>query len=163
MALGTVTVFDSFLVSALQASHLWDFESGNATIIKLAIIDNTVTPLITDAEPRFQATGATVNHSATEVAIAGDYVAGGESLGNPTVTAGSGGNAGAAVINFSVPSAAWATGTDPIARWGILYNATAGANNRCMAFVDLGSDFDMSTGTLTVTMPTDAIVLNQAP
>lgn len=154
MAQGDVVVFDQFLVNCLDGDIGHDF-GATPNVIKCAIIDSGVTPTATTADPCWGAGGST-NFSTNEVTAAGDYTAGGNTCATPSVTL----SGGLAEIDFGNPTA-WATGTDTDARWGIVYDDTT-TNKNCIAFVDLGSSFDMSTGTLTITWGTPFATLNQA-
>jgi hypothetical protein len=154
MAQGDVVAFDQFLVNLCDADIGHDFGATPNTI-KCAIVDSTTTPTATTADPCWGA-GGTTNFSTWEVTAAGDYTAGGNECASASVTL----SGGAAHIDFGNP-AAWATGTDTDARWGIIYDDTT-TNKNCIAFVDLGSAFDMSSGTLTITWGTPALILNQA-
>jgi hypothetical protein len=153
MAIGDVVVFDQFLVNALDSDVGHDF-GATPNVLKCAIVDSTITPATTTANPHWSATGTDL--SANEVTAVGDYTAGGNTLATPSVDL----VGGAAHITFGNPTA-WATGTDPDARWAIIYDDTA-TNKPCIGFVDLGSAFDMSTGTLTVTFGSPPIAFNQA-
>lgn len=83
----------------------------------------------------------------TEVATHANYTAGGTSIG-----------AFNALFSQSGGVTTFDSGTNPSwtkhasgnsARWGLIYNDDD--TDRCYAFVDLGSDRDMSEGDLTVT------------
>lgn len=160
MAQGDVTVFDQFLVDLCKGSDATVRHHFGTTpdTFKCAVVDSTAGLTSGDgttAVPHWNGTGTT-NLQAFEVTIAGDYVAGGNTLATPTVTL----SGGLAEIDFGDP-AAWTTGTDTDARWGVIYN-DSNTNKTCVAFVDLGSSFDMSSGTLTITWGNPAITLNQA-
>ena len=153
MAQGDVHVFDQFLVDVFEKLH--DMENDS---IKCALITAAVTPAIVDADPRFGA-GGTVNFKTNEVTPGGNYAADGAACLNPSVVLN--GGSGIIEIDFDDP-ATWAqnAGNPTDARWGIVFNVTAA--NRCIAFVDLGSAFDMTTGDLTITWGAQFATVNQA-
>lgn len=160
MAQGDVTVFDQFLIDLCKAddTNVNHHFGTTPDTIKCAVVDSTAgftSGVGTTPVPTWGASGTT-DLSAFEVTAAGDYTAGGNVCATPTVTL----NGGLAEIDFGNP-AAWTTGTDTDARWGVIYNDSNGWKT-CIAFVDLGSSFDMSSGTLTITWGTPAITLNQA-
>lgn len=155
MAQGDVVAFDQFLLDLCDADVGHDFGAGNTTVLKCAIVDSTTTPVTTTADPHWGGTGTT-DFSANEVTVVGDYTAGGNTLANPTVSI----NAGVIHIDWDDP-AAWTSGTDTDAKWGIVYNDST-TNKKCICWVDLGTAFDMSTGTLTITFGSPALTLNQA-
>lgn len=154
MAQGDVVFFDQFLVNIFDADVGHDF-GATPNVIKCAIVDSTTTPTATTADPCWGA-GGTTNFSTWEVTVAGDYAAGGNTCATPSVTL----SGGQAEIDFGDP-AAWTSGTDTDAKWGIIYDDTV-TNKNCIGFVDLGTAFDMSTGTLTITFGTPVATLNQA-
>jgi hypothetical protein len=157
MAINDVECFDQFLVNLGDATNVaHDFGSGNANVIKMAIVDSTTAPLKTTPDPCWGA-GGTTNFSTWEVTAVGDYTAGGNVLSSPIVTL----TGNRAEFDFGDPTA-WATGTDTDARWGIIYDDNA-LNKACIAWVDLGSAFDMSTGTLTITLGAPVFFIDQAP
>lgn len=152
MAQGDVIVFDQFLVDSMEKLH--DME---ADVINCALIDSVQTPAVGSADPAWGA-GGTVNFSTDEVTAGGNYVAGGAVCSNPSVTL----NAGVCEIDFDDP-ATWAQhASNPTdARWGIIYNDTS-TNKKCIAYVDLGSVFDMTTGDLTITWGAPFATFDQA-
>jgi hypothetical protein len=139
-AQGDLVFFDQFLVDVSEKLH--DLENDT---IKLALITNAVTPAATTADPRWGA-GGTTNLSSNQVTPGGNYASGGATCANPSVTL----TGGLARFDADDPAAWAANASNPTnARWGILYNDTD-AGKRAIAFLDLGSVFDMTTGPLTV-------------
>lgn len=135
MARGDFTVFEEAMAYMLDGG----WEPGDD--IKVAILDDSVTPTAADATPALA--------DYTEVGTGGTYVAGGTSLGNwgnfiteaaGVVTADSGTN----------PTWAQDAGNDADAHWGLVYNATQ-AGDPAIGFLDLGGPVDMSAGPLTIT------------
>lgn len=107
---------------------------------KCAIIDNTTAPTAADATPALG--------DYTEVGTAGNYVAGGTSLGALSTLV----SEAAGVMTFdSTVNPTWAVnaGNDTDAFWAIIYNDTQ-AGDPALAFVELGGPIDMSTSALTV-------------
>lgn len=153
MAQGDVVFFDQFLLDLTDADVGHDFGSGNTTVVKCAIVDSTTTPTSATSDPAWGA-GGTTNFSTWECTTGG--TAGGETCASPTAAL----SGGLVEIDFGNP-AAWASGTDADAKWGIIYNDST-TNKKCIGFVDLGTAFDMNTGTLTITFGTPVATLNQA-
>jgi hypothetical protein len=140
MAQGEVFLFDQFLVDALEKVH--DMENDS---VYCALITSAATPATTTADPRW-GTGGTTNFSTNQVTPGGNYATGGNVCSAPSVTL----VGGAAQMDFGDP-AVWAQhASNPTnARWGIIYNNAAAGKN-CIGYVDLGSDFNMTTGDLTI-------------
>ena len=157
MAQGDVVFFDSFLLDLCKSNDAATKHHFGTTpdTVMCAIVDSTITPTSATVIPTWGAAG-TVDLSANEVTVAGDYTAGGNECATPTAAL----SGGLVEIDFGNPTA-WATGTDTDAKWGIIYNDT-NTNKTCIGFVDLGTAFDMSTGTLTITWGTPVATLNQA-
>ena len=151
MAQGTVEWFDEALYQ--MALGTFNLETD---VIKLALVDSTTTPLTTTAVPHWGGTGTT-DFSTWQVATAGSYT-GPVTLANNTVAL----SAGVINIDWHDP-AAWAANAsnDTDTRWGIIYDDTD-TSKRCLGWVDLGSSFDHTTGTLTIVFGTPAATLNQA-
>lgn len=135
MATGDLIVFEE------AKEYLLDGGFEAADDIKVAIIDNTVTPTAAFATPALA--------DFTEVGTAGTYVTGGISIGN----LGAAVTEAAGVMTFdSATNPTWAQNgsNDVDAWWGIVYNDTDGGD-RAIAFVELGGPVDMSAGDLTIT------------
>jgi hypothetical protein len=134
MARGDVTVFDAAFEDAIEN---W---AGTDTL-KLAILDNTATPAASTATPSLG--------DFTEVGTAGNYTAGGTSLG--TVADFISFSGGTTTFDSSTnPTWAANASNDADAYWGLIYNDTQ-VGDPAFAFVDLGGPVDMSAGSLTVT------------
>ena len=147
MAQGDVVVFQQFLVDVQEKLH--DLENNE---FRLSLITNAAPPLATTPDPRWGAMGTT-DMSAHEVAPGGSYVSGGTLVANPSVVL----IKSAAVFDADDP-AMWAaaSGNPSNARWAVLYNNTD-SGKRCVAFVDLGSLFDMKVGDLDINFGADGI------
>ena len=138
MAQGDVVLFNQ----AKEELGLGDWNLSTDTV-RLALITSTVTPTATTADPRWGAGGST-NLSTNEVSAGGNYTAGGQDITNTWTRA-------TGTVTFDGADISWVqNGSNPTdARWGILYDDTD-SENKCIAFVDLGSVFDMSGGDLNV-------------
>ena len=147
MAQGDVTKFDQFGEDEALALHQLE-----TAVIKLALITDAVTPTAADADPRFGA-GGTTNYLTNEATPGGNYATGGIDC------AGTISRAGGTTTFDCVTNPQWLqnAGNPTNARWGILYNETSA--NRAIAFVDLGSTFDMTTGDLTVTWNASGVMI----
>ena len=135
MAQGDVTVFEEALAYMIDGG--WEA----ADDIKVAILDNTTAPTAADTTPALG--------DYTEVGTAGNYAAGGTSIGN----LGTAVTEAAGVMKFdSATNPNWAAdgSNDADAYWGLIYNDTD-AGDLALAFVDLGGPVDMSTNPLTLT------------
>jgi len=152
MAQGDVHMFDQFLVDALEKVHNLETDT-----IKLALVTATTTPATTTAVPTW-GSGGTTNFSSNEVSAGGNYSAGGAACANPTVAL----SGGAATFDTDDPATWSQHASNPSnARWAILYNDTS-TNKSCIAYVDLGSAFDMTTGDLTVAWGAPLATFDQA-
>ena len=158
MAQGDFEVFDQFMVNLGKGPDIGHDFGTTPNTIKLAIVDSTTAPTKTTADPCWGA-GGTTNFSTWEVATTANYVTGGNECATASVTL----TADRAEFDWGDPTAwsAHASG-DADAKWGILYDETT-TNNNCIGFVDLGTAFDMSSGTLTVTFGAPAFYIDQAP
>lgn len=134
MATGTYKTFDEAMAYILDGG--WE----PADEIWCAILDDTVTPTVSDATPALA--------DYTQVGTGGVYVAGGlllDTWGNMVSEA-----AGIVTIDSSVnPSWAANAGNDVDAYWGLVYNATQ-AGDPALGFVDLGGPVDGTAGILTI-------------
>lgn len=152
MAQGDVTFFDQALVDILEKVH--DLENDS---IKMGITTGATVPSATTADPRWGA-GGTTNFAAEEVTPGGNYVAGGPSIGAPSVAL----TGGLAMFDGTDISIAQHAGNPTNATYGIIYNDTAAGKN-ALGFVDLGGAFNMTTGALDVIWNANGIGrLNQA-
>lgn len=114
-------------------------------VIKLGLVDDTVTPTETDADPRWGA-GGTTNYATNQVTPGGNYADGGPTIGNNTWTLAS------ATVTFDGDNISINQhGSNPTdARWGIIWNDTA-TGDQALAFLDLGGDTDLTAGDFSVT------------
>lgn len=155
MAQGDVVFFDQFLLNLATGTDIgFDF-GATPNVVKVALIDSVVTPDATTTDPRW-GTGGITNFSLNEVTVAGDYTAGGNACASPNVSL----VGGLVEFDWGDP-APWTSGTDTDAKWGIIYDDTL-AGKYCIGYIDLGTAFDMSSGTLTITFGTPVATLNQA-
>jgi hypothetical protein len=134
MAAGDITVFNEFLEDLGEEIH--DFESDT---IKLALIDDSVTPLQDANTPRWHAS-SDQDYKGNEVSAAGNYTVDGHTIpvswereGDTCTLNDDGGN-----IEWLQDAGGFGVATDDAARWGILYNSSA-ANKNAICFIDFGS------------------------
>ena len=147
--------FEQALVNMVNVDVGHDF-GASPNVLKLAIISSSTTPAVTTANPHWSATGTDM--STNEVTDAGTYVLGGATLANPAVSLAN--NRCEFDWDDGVSYAADpSNGAD--AKWGILYDDTA-ANKPCLGYVDLGTVFDMTTGTLDVDWPSPSAYIDHA-
>lgn len=149
---GDVVFFDQWLVDVAKKLH-----DHSADVYKAAITDGTTTPSATTSDPRWGVGGGT-NFATEEVTPGGNYVAGGATMANPTVTLAG----GLAQIDTDDP-ATWAQ--DPSnptnANWIIIYNNTD-AGKRAVGYIDIGGAFDITSGPLSAQLGAPLATLNQA-
>lgn len=156
MAQGTLQFFDQYMEDLHDPSIGHDLSAGNATDVRVALIDSVFTPETTTADPRWGAGGGT-NVFSNEVTTSPSYITGGKQLVNFQAAL----NAGA-VEYTSNDITPWLqdAGGDTDCRWGIVYNNTL-AGKQCIGWIDLGSSFDMSGGSLDINVVNPMATLNQ--
>jgi hypothetical protein len=156
MAAGDTKWFAAYL------ERVFDFGEADwgatPNTIKCALIKSAANgghdPSVTDAYPTWGAGGST-DLSAAEVTPGGSYSAGGVSVAAPGTTL----NSNVIELDHGNP-ASWAQdASNPTnARWAIFYDDST-TNKDCMYFFDLGSDSDMTTGELSLTMGSPALTI----
>lgn len=146
MAQGDITYLDH----AIEELGLGSFNL-NTNTVKLALITSAITPATTDADPGW-AVARTTDYSTAEVTPGGNYTAGGVDITNTFSQTGGTGTFDASDITF-VQNVANPTN----ARWAILYNDT-GIDKKALMFVDLGANFDMTSGDLSFTWDATGIL-----
>lgn len=156
MAQGDVVVFDSFIEYAFKGSPECPFDFGaTPDTIKCAIVDNTIVPAETTADPTWGA-GGTTNLAANEQ-TGGSMTAGGLALATPAVSV----VGGVIQLDFGDPATWTKNAANPTTcYWGIIYSDTA-TNKNCIGYVDLGGVFDATTGDLTITWGAPFMTANQ--
>ena len=148
MARGDFVVFNELGVSLAEKKINLETDT-----IKLAIIDNVITPTANDTDPQW-GVGSGVDYDANEVSTAGGYVAGGLACATPTL------NRSAAVSTFNADDPATiaqngAGFTDGY--WGILYSDTA-TNKEAIGFLDLGGPVSEQAGPITISWNVSGIL-----
>lgn len=140
MARGDFTVFEEFADQLGKELH--NFSSDT---LKLAIIDNTVTPAAGDATPAWGATSG-VDYDSNEVTNAGGYTTGG--IGVPVTWTEA---AGVATLNDNVGDIALAQDASGFTDgyYGILYNDSA-TNKNAIGFIDLGGPVSEQAGPVNI-------------
>ena len=111
--------------------------------LKLGLITSAATPAIATAGPHFGGTGTT-NFATNQVTTGTSYVTGGPSLTDTWTLV-----AGVPTFRADIVTIAQDAAGFTNARWGIIYNNTD-ANKRAIAFIDLGSDRSIVSGSLTL-------------
>lgn len=140
MAQGDIVVFAQAKLDIGDKLHNLSTDS-----FYVGLVDNTTVPSETTADPRWGA-GGTTNFKANEVTPGGNYAADGATIGAADHWTLSG-----ATATFDGADVSWLQhASNPTnAYWGILYNSTD-AGKRCIAYIDLGGVFDMTTGDLEI-------------
>jgi hypothetical protein len=129
MARGDFTLFDEFVAQIGLKKHNLDTD-----VLKLAFIDNFITPTAGDATPQW-GVGSGVDYDGNEVSTAGGYVAGGFTISAPSYVEA----AGTGTLNDDDSNLSLAQNGSGFtnAYWAILYNDTA-TNKDAIGFYDLG-------------------------
>lgn len=143
MAQGDLTLFEETLVGYGEGTSQIDFESDT---FKMALLTSAITPTAADAVPAYSGGTTNFNGAGDECTAGGSYTAGGAALANPSwVEAG-----GTATFDVDDP-ATWAqnAANPAAAKWALIYDDTT-TIKWAIAFIDLGTAFDMTTGDLTV-------------
>lgn len=135
MARNDLTVFEEFSLQLGTESH--NFSSD---VLKLGIVDNTITPTAGDATPTW------TDYSANEVSTAGGYVAGGLTLASVTFTE----TGGVATLDAADVSIVQDSGGFTDGYWCIIYNDT-NATDMAICFLDLGGPVSEVAGPITIT------------
>ncbi len=142
MARGDVLSFEEFTLQLGTESH--NFSSD---VLKLGIVDSTITPTIGDATPTWG------DYSANEVGTGGGYVADGLTLASVTWTE-TGGTTTLDAANISLSQDASGF-TD--AYWGIVYNDTSGTD-MAIAFVELAGPVSEVSGPIEINWNASGII-----
>ena len=149
MARGDLTVFNEFTVSLGEKKINLETD-----VIKLALIDNTVTPLVTTATPTWDATSSQ-EFDGNEVGTGGGYVAGGFTVSGPELVR------AAAVATFDDDDSDLSLAQDGSgftdAYWAILYSDTATAKN-AIAFIDLAGPVSEQAGPININFNASGIL-----
>lgn len=148
MARGDFTVFEEFADQLGKEIH--NFASDT---IKLAIIDDTVTPTAADATPAWGASSG-VDYDANEVTDAGGYTAGGETIPVTWTEAD-----GVATLNDDSGDVALAQNASGFTDgyWGILYNDSA-TNKNALGFLDLDGPVSEQAGPVNINWNANGII-----
>ena len=143
MAKGDVTVFAQYKLDMGDKLH-----NNSGDTFKIGLVTSVTAPTETISDPRW-GTGGGTNFLTTEVTPGGNYTTGGPSL---SVTITDNWTLSTATAKFDGDDVSiLQNGSNPTnARWGIIYNDTD-AGKRGVAFIDLGSDTDLSAGDFTIT------------
>lgn len=140
MARGDFTVFEEFSLQLGQELHTLASDT-----LRLALIDNVVTPTAADATPAWGATSG-VDYDGNEVATTGGYTATGIALTGVTFTEA----AGVATLDDTANISLAQNGSGfTNAYWGILYNDSA-TNNNAIGFLDLGGPVSEQAGPVNI-------------
>ena len=149
MARGDLTVFNELTISLGEKKINLETDT-----IKLALIDNVVTPTAADATPMWGA-GSGVDYDANEVGTGGGYVAGGLTISGPElILAG-------AVATFDDDDSNLSLAQDPSgftdAYWAIMYSDTA-ANKDAICFIDLDGPVSEVAGPIAINFNASGIL-----
>ena len=140
MAVGDVKWFAQGLTDLGNKQH-----ALGSDVLKLGLINSTVTPTVGTLGPHWGGTGTT-NLATNQVTTGTSYPTGGNALSTVNWT-----NVGNTVPTLRAAAAVIAQDASGFtdARWGIIYNSTD-ANKRAIAYIDLGSARSIQAGSLTL-------------
>lgn len=152
MARGDFTVFNELAISLAEKKINLETDT-----IKLALIDNVITPTANDTDPQW-GVGSGVDYDGNEVSTAGGYVAGGLACANPAATR----SGDTTTFDADDPAtiAQNASGFTN-AYWGILYSDTA-TNKEAIGFLDLGGPVSEQDGPVAISWNASGILTIQA-
>lgn len=149
MARGDLTVFNEFTISLGEKKINLETDT-----IKLALIDNSVTPTVTDTTPMW-GVGSGVDYVSAEVSSAGGYSVGGFTLSGPELVR------SGAVATFDDDDSNLALVQNGSgfsdAYYGILYSDTA-TNKECIAFIDLDGPVSEAAGPIAINFNVSGIL-----
>lgn len=134
MARGDFTVFEEFAADLGAEKHLLASDT-----LKLGIVDNTLTPTVSDSTPTWS------DYSANEVSTAGGYTANGITLTTVTYTEA----AGVATLNADNITISQNGSGFTDGYWGILYNDDD-ASDSAIGFLDLGGPVSEAAGEISI-------------
>jgi hypothetical protein len=159
MAAGNSYGFVAYLEKVFD-SGIADF--GTPNTIKCALIKSLANggfdPVVTTAYPTWGSAGTT-DLSTSQVTPGGNYVDGGVTCTNPT----SGSVSNVLQIDWDNPPSWPQHASNPTnARWAVFYDDTH-ADKPCVLWYDLGTDIDMTTGELAITMGAPAYTFTVEP
>jgi hypothetical protein len=139
MAVGDIKWFGQALHDLGNKIH-----NLSTDVIKLGLITSGGSPAINSNNPHWGGTGST-NFATNQVTTGTSYINGGPSLTDTwTLIGGTVPTFRADIVTIAQDAAGFTN-----ARWGIIYNSTD-ANKRAIAFIDLGSDRSIASGSLTL-------------
>jgi hypothetical protein len=143
MAQGDWVTFEEFSLDLGSGVH--DLSSDT---LKLALVDDTITPTAADATPTW------ADYSANEVTGGTSYTAGGEALTGVSYTEAD----GVSTLD-DTGNVTWAQdGSGPTdIYWAILYNDDAAAD-QAIGFIDMGGPVSLQDGDVTVTWNASGIL-----
>jgi len=151
MAKGDYVVFNQFKKDMGEKIHDLSSDTFHVSLIKSAA-NGGIDPTAATSDPRWGAGGST-NLLSSEVTPGGNYSTGGDPLAVTWVEA-------AGTVTWDSDNTSFTqNGSNPTnARWGIHFNNTA-SGKQAVGYIDLGSDFDMTTGALEIQTPSDIFTL----
>ena len=130
MPRGSVTLFNETMLDMGKGVH-----DLSADVLRLGIVDNTITPAVDDATPRW------ADYSANEVVATGNYTADGETLTTVVYAMVSDlATLSADDVNIGVHASGFLDGY-----WGILYNDDA-ANDEAIGFIEMAGPVSEQAG-----------------
>ena len=143
MARGSAIAFQELMLDMAKGVH----GDLSTAVLKLAIVDNTITPAADDATPRW------ADYSANEVSAAGNYVAGGITL-TTVVVAMVGGilTITADDVNIATHVSGFTDGY-----WGILINTSAAAD-QALGFWEMAGPVSEQVGDVDFEFPLGVVM-----
>lgn len=139
MAQGDIHWFGQGLFECLSKQH--DLAND---VLKLSIVDASITPTITTVLPHFGGAGTT-NFASAQVPTGGSSYTGPITLANKTLVQ----VAGVTKLRADIINAAQDASGFTNGRWGIIFNFTD-ASKRALGFVDLGGVISLVSAPLAI-------------
>lgn len=153
MAQGDLTIFEEALVPMFEDdanNQQIDFE--NDTFKMSLVKDGGSDPTAADPAPAYSGGTTNWNGASDEADDGGTYTNGGATLSSPTLSEAGG------TVTFDCGNATWAAdaSNDTAVKWAIIYDDTTTIKH-AIAFIDLGTAFDMTSGDLTVNIASGGV------
>ena len=141
----TATIYYSYKAKLMDGSNI-NLATGGDTI-KIALTTSSYTPDI-DTHDFY-------NDITNELATGDGYTTGGETLANQAVTTDTTDNEGV----YDADNVVWTFTALRVPRYAVIYKSTGtSTTSPLIGYIDLGSDYTIVSGTLTLTFDAEGII-----
>jgi len=141
----TATIYNSYKAKLMDGSNI-NLATGGDTI-KIALTTSSYTPDI-DTHDFY-------NDITNELATGDGYTTGGETLANQAVTTDTTDNEGV----YDADNVVWTFTALRVPRYAVIYKSTGtSTTSPLIGYIDLGSDYTIVSGTLTLTFDAEGII-----